>query len=139
MREKINDMIRFINAPTSTKQGIVNVYKKRADTLNKNWGTNFSWEDMAAYFESGQAKKWDEALGYQTALKTIAVLQKNKKKIIKGIENAKEQNVKTPVDEEGEPIKINAPKNAEGEQDEILQIAIDKALSDSGLDLTMLF
>lgn len=139
LREKINDMVRFINAPTSTKQGIVNVYKKRAETLNKNWGTKFTWEDMAEYFESGQAKKWDEALGYQTALKTIAVLQKNKKKIIEGINNAKKQNVKTPIDENGNPIKINAPKNAEGEKDEILQLAIDTALKDSNLDITMLF
>lgn len=139
MREKINDMIRFIQAPTSTKQGIVNVYKKRADTLNKNWGTNFTWEDMAAYFESGQAKKWDEALGYQTSLKTIAVLQKNKKKILDGIEKAKEQNKKVPVDKEGNPIHINAPLNAEGEKDEVLQLAIDQALADQNLDLTMLF
>ena len=85
---KINDIKTFLSAPTSTKQGIKEVYKKRADTINKKFGTKFTWQQLAKYYSSGQAEIWDAKFGSKTALKTIAALQKNKKKIIADIQAA---------------------------------------------------
>ena len=85
---KINDIKTFISAPTSTKQGITEVYKKRADTVNKKFGTKFTWQQLAKYYSSGQAEIWDAKFGSKTALRTIAALQKNKKKIIADIQAA---------------------------------------------------
>lgn len=85
---KINDIKTFISAPTSTKKGITEVYKKRADTVNKKFGTKFTWQQLAKYYSSGQAEIWDAKFGSKTALRTIAALQKNKKKIIADIQAA---------------------------------------------------
>lgn len=47
LKAKISDIQEFLKAPTSTKAGIVEVYKKRAEAFNKNHGTNFTWNDWA--------------------------------------------------------------------------------------------
>lgn len=85
---KINDIKGFITRPTSTKQGITNVYKKRADTLNSKFGTNFTWQQMAKYYSSGKADLWDKKFGSKTALRTIGAIQKHKDKIKAAVEAA---------------------------------------------------
>ena len=91
---KINDIKSFLSSPTSTKAGIINVYKKRADTVNKKYGTNFTWKQLAKYYESGQAKLWDDKFGSKTALRTIGKIQKDKKNIIKAIKEADRKDVR---------------------------------------------
>lgn len=68
---KIKDITAFIEKPTSSKRGIVDVYKKRADTINKKQGTKFTWQQIATYFESGLADKSDRALGSATTALAI--------------------------------------------------------------------
>ena len=82
---KINDIKTFLTRPTSTKKGITEVYKKRAETINRKFGTIFSWQQMAKYFQSGAAEYWDSKYGSKTALRVMAVLQKNKDKITKAV------------------------------------------------------
>ena len=82
---KINDIKTFLTRPTSTKRGITEVYKKRVETINRKFGTNFSWQQMAKYFQSGAAEYWDSKYGSKTALRVMAVLQKNKDKIKKAV------------------------------------------------------
>lgn len=82
---KINDIKTFLTRPTSTKKGITEVYKKRAETINRKFGTNFSWQQMAKYFQSGAAEYWDSKYGSKTALRVMAVLQKNKDKLTKAV------------------------------------------------------
>ena len=91
---KINDIKAFLQSPTSTKQGIINVYKKRADTVNRKYGTNFTWQSLAKYYESGQAELWDAKFGSKTALKTIAQLQKQGPKIKEAIKKAEEKDIR---------------------------------------------
>ena len=91
---KINDIKSFLSSPTSSKQGIINVYKKRADTVNKKYGTNFTWKQLAKYYDSGQADLWDAKFGSKTALMTIASLQKNKKKLVKAIKEADRKDIR---------------------------------------------
>lgn len=116
---KINDIKTFLQAPTSTKSGITSVYKKRADTVNKRYGTKFTWQQLAKYYESGQATVWDSKFGSKTALKTIGQIQKNKKKLQDDIENA-----------DAKDLKVD---------NEILEKTVEKALKDNELDIKGLF
>lgn len=101
---KIQDIKHFLESPTSTKQGIVNVYQKRAQTLNKtmkakdkNW-KDLTWKDMAQYFDSALHEKLDEEYGSKTKIKIFASLKKNKNQILDDIKEKKEQHIK--VDDE---------------------------------------
>lgn len=87
---KINDIRAFLASPTSTKKGITDVYKKRADTINKKYGTKFTWQSLAKYYDSGQADLWDQKFGSKTALYTIAEIQKTGKKKIDAIKKAED-------------------------------------------------
>ena len=91
---KINDIKTFLSSPTSTKKGITDVYKKRAATVNSRYGTNFTWQQLAKYYESGQATLWDTKFGSKTALKTIGEIQRNKKQIERSIEDADKKDIK---------------------------------------------
>ena len=119
IRAKIADIKAFIESPTSTKRGIENVYKKRANTVNSRFGTKFTWQQLAKYYESGQAKLWDEKFGSKTALKTIGQIKKNKKQILDGIDQADKKDIR--VD------------NA------VLQQTVNKALNDQDLNIEDLF
>lgn len=112
---KINDIKTFISSPTSTKQGITEVYKKRADTINKKYKTNFTWQQLAKYYTSGQAELWDAKFGSKTALRTIGMLQKNRKKIISQINAA-----------DAKDIRVD---------NKVLQKTVSKALSDNQLNI----
>lgn len=92
---KIKDIKSFIEKPTSSKQGIVGVYKKRADTINKKQGTNFTWQQIATYFESGLADKSDKALGSATTgLAIINELTKKLDDVQQNIEKANDKFVR---------------------------------------------
>ena len=119
IRAKISDIKAFIQSPTSTKKGITDVYKKRANTINSKYGTKFTWQQLAKYYESGQAKLWDEKFGSKTALKTIGQIQKNKKQILEGIKDADRKDIR--VD------------NA------VLSKTVDRALKDQDLKIEDLF
>ena len=82
----INDVNTFLKSPTSTKRGIVTTYKNKANAANKQFGTNFTWQDYANYYQSGTADKLTSKMTYREALKKVGKMQKNKK-IIKEITN----------------------------------------------------
>lgn len=86
MYEKIKAMKYFIESPTSTKAGIKEVYQKKANTINDNYGTNFTWQDLADYYNKGQADiASKEAGGSGTALLAIGVIQKAQSKLVSDI------------------------------------------------------
>lgn len=114
---KINDIKTFIESPTSTKAGITEVYKKRAATVNKKYGTNFTWRQLAKYYDSGQAEIWEAKFGSKTALRTIGQLQKNKKKIIDGIKAADTKDIRVKADSK------------------VLQKTVETALADNNLKI----
>lgn len=81
LQAKINDMIRFLNSPTSTKSGIIKMYQKRTDTLNKKYGTNFTWQEVGRFFENEKdkfSKDWVSSM----VLTAIGVMQKNPEKFV---------------------------------------------------------
>ena len=91
---KIQDIKHFIESPTSTKKGILDVYKKRADTMNRKYGSNLTWKDLAQYYESAANDKLDKQFGSKTAIKVYSIMLKNKNDILKDIEDKKDQHVK---------------------------------------------
>ena len=115
---KINDIKSFLSSPTSSKQGIINVYKKRADTINKKYKTKFTWKQLAKYYDSGQAELWDAKFGSKTALMTIGVMQRNKKKIKEAIQKADKKDV-----------RINSKDTS------MLQKTVNMALNENNLNI----
>ena len=92
---KINDIKHFLSSPTSTKKGIIDVYQRRADTINRKYGTSFDWKSLAKYYDSGQAELWDSKFGSKTALRTIGVIQKKSREMLQRIKDAEEKDQKT--------------------------------------------
>lgn len=88
-KEKIMAMRHFIESPTSTKKGIIETYDKRAKEMNKKYGTDFTWKDLADYFGSGKADKImhgkGESYGSKTVLMAIGRLQHTAEDVIRGI------------------------------------------------------
>lgn len=84
LKMKIADMRNFIDASTSTKRGILTSYKNRVETFNKgnpnnfkgNYGTAFTWESLATYYNRGIADKLSKMYGSKTALKAVGKIQK---------------------------------------------------------------
>lgn len=93
---KIEDIKTFIEAPTSTKQGIKDVMIRRADTLNKNYGTNFKWDTVGKYFDSELAISMDKKLASKTAMRALGKIQKNKNEVLRRIEEAEKKNQTVP-------------------------------------------
>lgn len=119
LEAKIADIKHFLDSTTSTKAGIIKVYKKRADTINEKFGTSFTWQDLAEYYLSGTADKLDSKYGSETALKSIAEIQSNEVEIVKAIKEKREVNLTI--------------------EDDIIADTVDKMLKDNNLDLNMLF
>ena len=126
LKAKIADIKNFLESATSTlkptkeNEGVLSVYKKRADTINQKYGTDFTWESMAKFFDSGINKKLDAKLDSDTKMETIAELQKNQDEI----KEALKQN---------EEIHITV-------EDPVIEFEVNKILQDYGLkDISQLF
>jgi len=90
--QKLNAVKRFLEAPTSTKTGITNMYKKRAATINKNNKTNFTWQELANYWEKEGAEKIGRSYGSDVMLKAVNRIKNEAKP--KNIRKANQQNKK---------------------------------------------
>lgn len=97
--EKIMDMRAFLSSPTSTKAGIIEVYKKRVETINKKYGTNYTWQKLADFFDSGDADRLFKDYGSKTVMMAIGKIQKTQEQIKAGIEENKNRRRDTPADE----------------------------------------
>lgn len=81
LQAKIADIDKFIRpGNTSTKSGIVKIYKKRADTINKRYakeyGVEFTWEDIANYYEDKKSQRESIKLASKTEIRALAVLKR---------------------------------------------------------------
>ena len=81
---KITDMQNFLESATSTKSGIQEHYEKvmetfavgNDDTHKGGYGTSFTWETLANYYNKGAAEKLSKMYGSKTALVAIGKIQK---------------------------------------------------------------
>lgn len=91
LQMKIKDIETFLESPTSTKRGILRVYKKRVDSLNKKLNTNYTWQEFADFIQSDTYKKIDELYGSNTVFSVVSKTKKLNKKIIEEIEEDKKK------------------------------------------------
>ena len=105
MMDEIMDMKNFLQSKTSTEEGIRENYINAANTLNDRYGTNFSWSDMATFFESRFYKKM-EVMGYDSKqiVKAIGVMQQDPKKFLKLIKESVKDDIKLP-EEKGKEMQ----------------------------------
>lgn len=96
LQAKIEDIKTFLASPTSTKKGMKDILQKRANTLNEQYGTKFKWNDVGTFFESELASKMDADYASKTMIKIVAALQKNKKQILKEMNEAQEKDQRVP-------------------------------------------
>lgn len=95
LRSKIEDIKTFLKAPTSTKSGITKVYKQKAATFNKNYGTDFTWQDMGKFFESDAADLLrKDILDSETMASVIATMKNNKDDVIRAVERQRDIDIK---------------------------------------------
>lgn len=75
----INSVKTFLDSPSSTKRGIINVYKKRVDNINREYGTSFTWSSFAEFALSDSFDVLNNKYGSSTALIRIGDIQRNGK------------------------------------------------------------
>lgn len=119
LSEKISDIRAFLSSVTSTKAGIEQVYTERAKTFNKQFGTNYTWQDLADFYQSGDAQKALQYASSDTIQRAIGKIMRAKMEMEKDI--AKNGNVTL------------SKKN-----DKIIFDTAEKLLKSSDLDLSIL-
>lgn len=86
LKARISDVKHFLEqTTTSTKRGIMKTFKKRADTINKKYGTDFKWDDVADFYESKEWNDMDRGYGSETAMQSLGEIKKNEKAIKKSL------------------------------------------------------
>lgn len=110
-----NDVYFFLNSKTSTKRDIIKNYKEKTATFNKKYGLNWSWKDMANYFENDGLRDKLEQVGFssKTSLMLIGVFRKNPEeieKIIKDFNN--NHKVSKEIEKEVEKLRGNKENGA---------------------------
>ena len=86
MKMQISVMKKFLLSPTSQKSTIVKSYKNRANTINNQYGTDFTWQELANFFDSEMDKKLDLQYGSKVKMKAIGMIQRNQWKTKEEIE-----------------------------------------------------
>lgn len=64
----INSVKTFLDSPSSTKRGIINIYKKRVATINKWFKTSFTWSTFAEFALSDSFDTLDKKYGSSTLM-----------------------------------------------------------------------
>ena len=103
---KITDIQTFLSKPSSTKSGIKNIYIKRANTINNNYGTDFTWQNIGDFYESEFYKKLEDKFNAsKTVVEAIGTIRDNPK-IIKDAIAAMEEE-KNKADKDKKVLKLN--------------------------------
>lgn len=81
LEAKIADIEKFLfKYKTTTKTDILRVYQQRANTFNERYGdkygVEFTWQDIANYYEKDKAEREAGALGSKTEVCVMAVIKK---------------------------------------------------------------
>lgn len=126
LQAKINAINKFLDSPSSllnkvetingkkVRTGILPLYQERVDRMNKplskgGWGTQFTWETLAKYYEDGLADKLDKAVkGSDIALRIVAEIQENPLKVLKALNQAEKKLKNIELEEDEEEIDFDS-------------------------------
>lgn len=90
---KINDIVKFLNSPTSLKRTTVAIYKKRVEKLNKRYadeGLNMTWQEFADFCEDNTFERGLLVnINSDTLFIKYAKKKKEKSKLVKELLAAK--------------------------------------------------
>ena len=104
----INSVKTFLDSPSSTKRGIINIYKKRVATINEWFKTSFSWSTFAELALSDVYDSLNNKYGSSTLMTTFGKKQieyREKLEMIKDelevveLKHLKSEETKTIIDE----------------------------------------
>ena len=121
LKAKIADIKKFLESDTSVlgssrsgQRGVLSIYEQRAKTINDKYGTNFSWEDLAKFFDSTVNEKMDSMLDSEAKMIAIARIQANEDQIVKQLKNGQEVNISLPEDDDVIEFEVNKILNEYG-------------------------
>ena len=81
MKQKMADIQDFLRKPTSSKVGIDQTYKNKAESLNKKFKTDFTWEEWARFGIRGYWDRKDGRYTYNEMIK-VSKVQKSHENVI---------------------------------------------------------
>lgn len=86
LKAKIADINKFLKMKSSTVTGVRKIYENRAKALNKvakenGEEPNFTWQELADFFEMGLWDKGKDTYGSATLLISIGVMKKKHKEV----------------------------------------------------------
>lgn len=98
LKAKIADINKFLKMKSSTVTGVRKIYENRAKALNKiakenGEEPNFTWQELADFFEMGLWDKGKDKYGSATLLISIGVMKKKKKEVADYIKNKSKDNI----------------------------------------------
>lgn len=79
LKAKINDIQAFLGSITSTKGGINEVYKKRAETFNKKYNMDMKWQDLAKFLDKYAAEGYNrfDSEAFNRAISVVRSIKKS--------------------------------------------------------------
>lgn len=124
LKQRLADVEQFLTSSTNTKRKIIDLYKRRVETINKNMQTDLTWKEFADLTESGVFDEMKDAYGSSTTFDVIAELQQKRDKFKDLVKRERERR----VDISKELDKI-------GDYNIVMKDAIQKELDKHGLTL----
>lgn len=115
---RINAVNRFMESPTSTIRGINSIFNNQVKVINEKYGTDFTWDELASYFEQQGSEKLEASYAYNPTIFQVAGTIKDAV-TPEEIEEAIEKNKKIP--------------------DKEVALEIVKMLKQNGIDTTKIF
>lgn len=86
LRAKKHDVEEFLNAPTSKISSTVELYQRRADTINERYGTNFSWEELGTVFEDKENNDFYQKGGI-SYVEAVGYMKDNEEALLQSLED----------------------------------------------------
>ena len=138
--KQIRNVLRFLESPSSSKQGIDETYQKRADTVYERYGVKTDWQSIGGLYESRLYQKTDSKYGSKTALKAIGFIQRNTSAILEALKENKSIAVRLgakydKTDEDDKHITLQSTEK----YDEAVQRTINNYLRYYKKDVNTLF
>lgn len=106
LQKKIVEIENFLNAPSSSKTGIKEVYQKKSDTYEDRYGIKLTWSQVGDFWESeGYKSLSDKGYGSKTIMITIGYMQKYGDEIKRRLTEAISKEIHVSKDDEFDIVK----------------------------------
>lgn len=73
-------LVKFLDAPTSSKKTTLELYEKNKDFLNEKFGSKFSWEKMGKFLRAAEFEDMKDTFNSATAMIAMKQIYKHRRK-----------------------------------------------------------